>query len=128
MNLKSLLFLVLTCASVAFPCDDPRLQNAVIGGDEIEATAFRKPGKPLRSAVVRLYLDKKLAWTGATDKNGRFRIEHLNPGKYRLSIAGWGSTEVELKPELSELGNGQRPAYSLLLTDHACVGVTEVVN
>jgi hypothetical protein len=77
---------------------------------------------------VELYYGNKLAWTGTTDKNGMFTIDHLQHGKYRLSIAGWGNTAVELDPKLDELSNGQHPSYNLQLFDDACVGVTEVVN
>lgn len=123
-NLSVALILV----SVGFPCKDPRLQKAVIGGDMIAGTAFRKPKHLLRSAQVNLYLADRRVWTGVTDKNGGFMISHLEPGTYKLSVSGWGSAEVELKPELSMLRNGQRLAYSLMLIEDTCIAVTTVTN
>jgi hypothetical protein len=76
---------------------------------------------------VQLYYGNNLAWTG-TGKNGTFTISHLKPGKYMLSVVGWGNTPVELDPSLDKLSNGQGQSYSLQLFDDACVGVTTVVN
>jgi hypothetical protein len=128
MTVNRLLLFALTSASVAFACSDPRLETAIIGGDVIQASVYRKPGKPRKLAQVELYYGNKLAWTGTPDKNGMFTINHLQHGRYRLSIAGWGSAVVELDPKLDELSNGQRPSYNLQLFDDAGVGVTEVVN
>jgi hypothetical protein len=127
-NMTRLLLFVLVSMTAAFPCRDPRVRSAVIGGDVIQATVFRKPGKPRKFAQVELYGGDKIIWTGTTDKNGTFTINHLQHGRYRLSVAGWGSAAVELNPKFDELSNHQRPFYSLLLFDHACVDVTEVVN
>jgi Carboxypeptidase regulatory-like domain len=123
-----LLSFVLAWASVAAQCPDQRQQNALIGGDVIQGSVVRKSGKPLRSALVRLYLGDRLVWSGATDRNGAFTINHVQRGKYRLSVARWGSALVELDPSLDELFNHQRPAYSLLLTGHACVSAIQIFN
>ena len=115
--------------SLVFPCEDPRLQKAVIGGDAIVGTAFRKPGQFLRSARVHLYLDNKLIWVGTTDKNGGFKIRHLDPDTYELSVAGWGRGEVQLKPEVTmRRKNGQVPAFYLMLIEDTCVAVTAIMN
>ena len=128
MIVNRCLCFALISVSVAFPCSDPRLQAAVIGGDIIQASVSRKPGKPRRFAAVQLYSGDKLLWTGTTDKDGAVTINHLQHGKYRLSVAGWGSAMVDLDPKLDQLSNGQRPSYSLLLFDDACVDVNTVVN
>ena len=84
--------------------------------------------KPLRHVRVRLYSAHNLIWTGTTDKDGQFTINDVPSGKYKLSVAKWGSVSVELKAELDVTGLGQRPYYSLFLFDDTCVAVTTVVN
>jgi hypothetical protein len=121
------MLLLLTSVPLAFPCADPRLRDAVIGGHVIQA-GIATAHKPLRYVRVRLYSGRNLIWAGTTDKDGKFTINHLPSGKYRLFVTKWGSVNVELKPELDVTGLGQRPSYSLLLFDDTCVAVTTVVN
>ncbi len=109
------IFVVLLCASFAFPCDNPQLRSVRIGGDVLQATAISASGKPIRFAKVRLYRADKLAWSGATNKDGAFTIDDLRSGRYGLSVSGWGKTIVELDPNLDELSNHQRPSYNLRL-------------
>lgn len=128
MSVDRLLLFALLSVSVAFPCSELRLQTAVIGGDVIQASVSRRPRKPRKFAQVQLYYGDELVWTGTADKNGAFTINHLQHGKYRLAVAGWGSAAIELDPKLDEFSNHQRPTYSLQLFDDACVAVTTVVN
>jgi hypothetical protein len=126
--MRCFIFIILLYASSAFPCDDPQLRTAVIGGDLLQATALRASGEPIRFAKVRLYIGDKLTWTGATDRDGAFTISGLRSGRYKLSVGGWGDATVELNPKLGELSNHQRPSYTLRLFGHGCIAVTVVVN
>ncbi len=126
--MKRPLFIVLLYVSFAFPCDDPQLRSAVIGGDLLQATALRAPGKPIRFAKVRLYLSDKLVWAGAADRDGAFTISGLRSGRYRLVVGGWGSAIVDIDPKFGELSSYQRPSYTLQLFGHGCIAVTVVVN
>jgi hypothetical protein len=123
--------LILLCASSALAfgstCPDVNLREAKIGGDAISGSVQLRH-RPLKKASVRLYLGKKLLWIGATDSNGRFEVDHLAHDNYRLVVSGWGSAEIELKPELDLTGLHQRPSYSLLLIDQECIAAIEVVN
>jgi hypothetical protein len=102
-------------------CPDKRLRNAKIGGDSIAGYVMLHK-KPLRFARVQLYaVEGVAAWFGFTDKDGRFVTSKLPPADYRLEIAGWGSTSVQLDPRLDNEFGGQVPSWSLLFTDHACV-------
>jgi Carboxypeptidase regulatory-like domain len=104
------------------------LRQAVIGGDTISGAVLMHK-KPLKFAQVRLYSSSgTAAWNGTTDKNGRFTISKMQPGVYRLEVSGWGSTAVQLKPELNRGPFGQTPAWDLMLTDNACVATTEILN
>ena len=102
-------------------CPDPRLREAAIGGDTITGYVVQHK-KPLTFAIVRLYSSPgKTAWVGTTDKNGSFTTTRMPPGEYRLAVAGWGSTRVQLNPELDKGFGGQIPAWHLSLMDDACV-------
>lgn len=110
---------LLACSSLVFPCDDPQLRSAVIGGHVIDVGVMRDR-KPLRHVKARLFSEKKLLWTGITDKDGRFTINDIPFGKYKLSVEQWGSVDVELKTGLDKSGTGQIPIYSLMLFENAC--------
>ncbi len=128
--MKTWLVLLLALASsvtFASSCPDPRLREAFIGGNLIDGIVLLKH-KPLKVAAVELYSGDKLIWSGTTDRNGKFEIDNLASGKYRLTVSHWGSANVELKHEFDALSNGQRPYYRLLLSDNSCVGVAEIVN
>ena len=78
--------------------------------------------KPLTFAAVRVYSSSgKTAWMGTTDANGRFRTSTLPPAKYRLEVDAWGSTVVQLNPELDKGFGGGIRTWHLLLFDNACV-------
>ena len=122
------LVLATTLCNAAPRCPDPRLRLAIIGGDTITGGVLIHK-KPLKFAQVRLYFSSgTTAWNGRTDKNGRFAINKMLPGVYRLEVSGWGSTAVQLKPELNKGPFGQTPAWDLMLIDNACVATTEILN
>ena len=131
MNRGSLLLtlvLATTLCNAAPRCSDPRLRQAIIGGDTITGGVLIHK-KPLKFAQVRLYSSSgTTAWNGRTDKNGRFAINKVLPGVYRLEVSGWGSTTVQLKPELNKGPFGQIPAWDLMLIDNACVATGEILN
>ena len=122
----SLVFLASTF-SLAAPCPDANLRVARIGGDVIGGAVELKH-KPLKLASVRLYYGDKLIWHGATDKRGRFEIDHLGFGEYWLVVSGWGSANVEIKSGLSLTCLHQRPTYNLLLLDDECIATIEIIN
>jgi hypothetical protein len=104
------------------------LRLAIIGGDTITGGVLIQK-KPLKFAQVRLYFSSgTTAWSGRTDENGRFAINKMLPGVYRLEVAGWGSTTVQLKPELNKGPFGQTPVWDLMLIGNACVAATEILN
>jgi len=110
------------CLCFASRCPDPRLRQAVIGGDTISASVILDT-KPLMFAQVRLYFSSgKTAWVGVTDKDGRFRITHLSPGSYRLEVRGWGRATILLDPKLTKEPNGQVPDWNVQLMENECVG------
>lgn len=122
------LVLATTLCNAAPRCPDPRLRLAIIGGDTISGGVLIHK-KALKFAQVRLYFSSGItAWSGRTDKNGRFSIKKKLPGVYRLEISGWGSTTVQLRPELNKGPFGQTPAWDLMLIDNACVATTEILN
>src|SRR5262245_47054475 len=109
-------------------CPDPNLRQAKIGGDAISGYVLLHK-KPLRFARVRLYpASGKADWTGRTDKNGGFVISKLPPADYRLEVDGWGSTSVQLNPDLDKKFHGQTPAWGLLLIDHGCVSTSVTLD
>jgi len=118
---------ITTTLSLAASCPDSNSRVAKIGGDVIGGTVELKH-KPLKLASVRLYSGDKLIRHGATDNRGRFEIDHLGFGEYRLVVSGWGSANVEIKSELSLTGLHQRPTYSLLLLDDQCIATITVIN
>jgi hypothetical protein len=109
-------------------CPDPRLQQAIIGGETIDGSV-RLHNKPLKFAQARLFFSNgESAWIGKTDKDGEFHIKNLRPDTYRLEIRGWGSTTVRIRPDLNRLSNGQTLFYSLQLMEHECIATTTITN
>ena len=124
---------VLTAALLTFlslaaaRCPDPKLQEAVIGGNTI-AGGVVLHRRSLRHAKVRLYFSSgEIAWAGKTDKNGRFATSELKAGDYRIEIRGWGTTTIHLNPELDKRFM-QKPAWGLLFVDNTCVADIQVMN
>jgi hypothetical protein len=126
-KLATLMVFITTTFSLATACPDTNLRVAKIGGDVIRGAVELKH-KPLKLASVRLYSGDRLIWHGAADKRGRFEIDHLGFGEYRLVVSGWGSANVEIKSELSLTGLHQRPTYNLLLLDDQCIATITIIN
>jgi hypothetical protein len=121
------LILPATLCSAASRCPDPKLQEAVIGGLQLNGGVVLHK-KPLKFAKVRVYSSSgKTAWIGKTDKNGAFKTVQLPPGDYRLEISGWGSTTIHLNPEIDR-GLRQTPSWNILLGDNACVATIQIMN
>jgi hypothetical protein len=130
MRLQALTLILTASLCLAAPrCPDPRLRQATIGG-EIITGGVTLHRKPVKFAKVQLYSSSgKTGWIGTTDKNGRFTTDKMAPGDYRLEVSGWGSTTVQLNPELDKGGfSGQIPAWNLLLSDNACVDTMQIMN
>jgi hypothetical protein len=109
-------------------CPDPRLQQAVIGGNTIDGSV-RLHQRPLGLAQLRLFFSSGgSAWVGMTDKDGGFHIRQLRPDTYRLDLRGWGSTTIRISPDLNKLSNGQTISYSVQLMDDECIGTTAATN
>jgi hypothetical protein len=126
-KLAALLLLAFSTLAFASSCPDANLRGAKIGGDAIRGVVLLKH-KPLKKAYVRLYFGGKIVWRGVTDQDGRFEINHLKAGSYRLVVPAWGSADVEFRSELDTTGLHQRPTYSLLLSDEECIATVVVVN
>ncbi len=111
----------LTTLSFASSCPDPRVRQAVIGGDTFNGVVLVH-GKPVKFAQMRLYSSSgKTAWVGRSGKDGHFATEHLPPDTYRLKVRGWGSATIRLHSTLTQLPNGQVPNWALQLMDNECV-------
>jgi hypothetical protein len=121
------LILAATLCNAASRCPDPKLQEAVIGGNTINGGVVLHK-KPVKFAQVRVYSSSgEIAWMGKTDKDGAFKTTQLPSGDYRLEISGWGSTTIHLNPEIDK-GIRQTPVWNILLTDNACVATIQFVN
>lgn len=128
MRWVAIILVFVASACYAKHCTDPRLQQAVIGGNTIEGSV-RRHHKPLKFAQLRLFFsDGKPAWAGTTDRDGGFHIRHLRPDSYRLDLQGWGSTTIRISPDLNKLPNGQTVSYSVQLGDDGCIGTTSITN
>jgi hypothetical protein len=120
--------LAVSVSVAAARCLDPKLKEAVIGGNTINGGVILHE-KPLRFSKVRVHASsRETAWIGKTDKDGTFKTTQLPPGDYRLKISGWGSTAVRLTPELDRGPFGQVPAWNLLLIDNGCVATIQIMN
>ena len=115
------------CVSLAFPCSDPQLRSAVIGGHVIDAGVMRGR-KPLKHVKAQLFSGQKLLWTGVTGSDGRFTINDIPSGKYKLAVEKSGIVDVELRAEMDLIGVGHHPSFLLLLSDETCVATITVVN
>ena len=79
-------------------------------------------------ALVGMYFSSgKTAWVGLTDKNGRFITNKIPPGTYRLFVPSFGSATIQLNPDLDKKFQ-QKPAWSVHLSDDACISYGVVMN
>ena len=125
-RIRQLGLILLCAASACFAgsrCPDPRLREATIGRDTIDA-AVDLHHKPRLGAQVRLYASSgKVAWAGVTDKKGRFIVKNLPADNYRLEVTGWGSTTIRMVSTSMD----QRSHYYVQLID-GCEIDSQVVN
>jgi hypothetical protein len=127
MRWSGFLLIFVSSLCLSSSCPPPALRQAAIGGDTISGVVLLDNG-PLKFAQVRLYFSSgKTAWNGKTDKDGRFTIAKMPPGHYRLVVRGWGSTTVQLNPEIDKRFI-QDPVWNLSLQDHECVSVGFVID
>ena len=121
-----LIFATSLCAAGS-RCPDPSQRQVTVGGNSLTGYLARHR-KPVKFAKVRLYSSSgKVAWVGATDKDGGFATGSMPPDDYRIEATGWGSATVRLNPAL-RTQNNQTPAWTLLLFDNACIASIEVTN
>ena len=117
----SVLFAPYLCAARSH-CPNPRLQNPTIGGNVIVGYVELNH-KPLQFAKVKVYSSSgKRVWVGATDTDGMFATGEMLPGDYTIKVAGWGSGNVRLDPDLFKEMGPSRAGWHLLLFDPGCVG------
>jgi hypothetical protein len=76
-----------------------------------------KDGKPLQFAEVRLYSGGKIVQRSGTDEQGRFLLENLSEGRYRLWFKGMGVFTIEVTPTHMT----QQAQYGFS-SDHGCLG------
>src|ERR1017187_5513185 len=123
----SLIFLTSLCTAVSH-CPDPSQRQVTIGGNSITGYVVHRGGKPVKFAKVTLYSSSvKVAWVGATDKDGGFATGSMPPDEYRIESPSWGSTTVRLDPSVSKHAI-QTPSWTLTLMDHGCISSIAQVN
>jgi hypothetical protein len=131
-----LLALLIGNLPIAAQCPDPRYRELEIGGDTISGyVSIARKRWP--SASVQLYSWGRLLRTTQTDNDGQFTINDVSPGKYTLSVTGWGSTTIRIDPEfdrpflprttplthlLSVSGSGEFPALVSQSRDDGTIG------
>jgi hypothetical protein len=81
----------------------------------IDGAASRE-GRPLAKAPVRLYEDGKVIRTTVTDEHGRFLLDHLRVGHFRLVILGVSAFDVEVTPPHM----AQQALYTFFQTHDGC--------
>jgi len=86
-------FFTLPTLARQYPC--PAAPPLVVDDYVIEGTAI-KGETLLGSAQISLYARGKLVRRVTTDGDGRFTLDHLSPGVYRLSIQGLGNYDVKV--------------------------------
>lgn len=102
------------------------MRKAVIDGETMQGVVLHRH-RPVSFVSVRVYVAKKVVWTGKTGKDGTFETSHLEIGEYRVVISRWGAAEIKIRPEAVN-GFGQKSYFTLLFSDNNCVGAIEVTN
>ena len=101
-------------------CPDLKMREAVVGGDSINGVVTLQ-GKAVKSALVSLNSVKgKFARGTTTDKNGAFTLYRIPPGKYSLTVYGWGRIPIQVDPK-ADRDYPQKPNWSVTLTDNGCI-------
>ena len=82
----------------------------------------------MKFAKVHLYSSSgKMAWVGATDKDGGFSTGEMAPDEYRIEATGWGSASVRLNPDVAKQFS-QTPSWTLQLMNKGCISAIAVRN
>ena len=90
-----LVFASFTLPSLALQHRCPEVSTLVVDDYVIEGTATER-ATLLGSAPVSLFSKGKLVRRATVDANGRFTLDHLSPGIYRLSIPRVGNYDVKV--------------------------------
>jgi hypothetical protein len=90
-----LVIALFTLPILALPPSCPAVPPLVVDDYVIEGTAIKRETL-LGSAQVSLYSKGKLVRSATVDADGRFTLDHLSPGVYRLSIQGLGNFDVKV--------------------------------
>jgi hypothetical protein len=90
-----LVFTLFTLPTLALQHSCPAAPALVVDDYVIEGTAI-KGETLLRSTQASLYSKGKLVRRATADADGRFTLDHLSPGVYRLSVQGLGNYDVKV--------------------------------
>lgn len=93
--LSHLVIALFTLPTLALQRSCPAVTALVVDDYVIEGTAINGE-MLLRYAEVFLYSKGKLVRRATADADGRFTLDHLAPGVYRLSIQGLGNFDVKV--------------------------------
>jgi len=95
MKIRSIVALCLIVTAVVFA--DDKNANAKKAGS-VSGVVVREPGsQPLKKATVTLVAENQTDggnYTATTDANGRFSIDQVRPGRYRMLLERTGYVEV----------------------------------
>lgn len=128
------LFLVflLTLIARADPCHEARLRSGIVFGNAIYGSVLTRTTKvqrlmPMKLVRVNLYSDDRLVRSVTTERTGKFIINQVSPGKYRLAAGTSDTVDIEVRPQPRE------NRFSDLITlevngSEVCVVTTSVSN
>jgi hypothetical protein len=109
--LPHLVALTPDCAKLDRRRHNPRRRSTAQEASEVRPSAD----------ILLFQSSSKTAWVGTTDKNGIFTANELPPGKYRLEVGRWGSTTIQINPDLHGTAGNKIPLWGLWLSDNSCV-------
>jgi hypothetical protein len=89
-----LVLALFTLPSLALHRSCPAVPTLLVDDYVIEGTAMK--GETFLRSQVSLYSKGKLVRRATADADGRFTLDHLSPGIYRLSIQGLGNYDVKV--------------------------------
>jgi protocatechuate 3,4-dioxygenase beta subunit len=76
-------------------------------GGTVRGKVLDRAGKPLPRAWAKLYSDTGTLYQTRTDNEGRYVLEHIVPGSYKLSATRSGSTPSDAFGEIVDQQNSQ---------------------
>ena len=86
---------------------------AQVTDDAISGRVMSASGSPVVNASLSLLTESNLVLTTTADAEGRFRFDHLAPGRYRLDAAGLGLSPVVQEVTVSSAGQAQEVYLTL---------------